>query len=134
MRTILFIMIGISWLYAGDMVRDSATGLVWQDNEAAKSVKKSWSGAKSYCRDLTLGGHSDWRLPTIKELQSIVDIRKYDPAIKNGFRNVASYLYWSSSVSVSDSSEAWSVFFDSGRTNSGTKSCKGYVRCVRGRQ
>ena len=100
MRAILLIMIGLSWLHSAEIFTDKATGLVWQDNSDAKNVQKDWSGAKGYCQNLTLEEKSDWRLPTIKELQSIVDIKKFNPAIKDGFKNVASNDYWSSSEHV----------------------------------
>ncbi len=115
------------------IIRDSDTGLLWQDNHAAKTVQKNWYNAKKYCTHLTLAGHSDWRLPNYSELLSIVDYAKYEPAIKGGFRNVASDYYWSSSVYVSDSSKAWFVVFNDGYAGNDGKSSKYYVRCVRGR-
>ncbi len=54
MRTILLIMLGISWLHAGNTVRDSATGLIWQDTKANKA-RKSWSAAKSFCQNSNIG-------------------------------------------------------------------------------
>jgi len=134
MRKILLIMIGFSVAFGADTFTDAKTGLIWQDNKDAQTIKKSWSGAKEYCKNLILDGHNDWRLPSIKELQSIVDITKYNPTIKDGFKNVTSYYYWSSSPNVSDSSDAWVVNFYYGNTYSDGKSGKNYVRCVRGRQ
>ena len=134
MRKILLIMIGFSVLFGADTFTDAKTGLTWQDNIASATVEKNWNDAKEYCRNLNLDGYSDWRLPSIKELQSIVDITKYNPAIKSGFKNVTSNFYWSSSPFVSDSFGAWIVDFSSGNTDSYNKSGKTYVRCVRGRQ
>ncbi len=37
----------------------------------------TWEEALAYCEGLTLGDHSDWRLPTIKELNSIVDYGRF---------------------------------------------------------
>ena len=129
-------MIGVSLSFASDILNDSKTGLVWQDDSAAKNTKMNWAEAKRYCSDLSLAGHDDWRLPTIKELQSIVDISKYNPAIKKGFKNVStSDFYWSSSVCVSDTKDAWLVRFKVGSTlNHHDKTDERYVRCVRGRQ
>ena len=135
MRTIFLIMIGISLSFASEILNDSKTGLTWQDNSAVKETKMTWQDAKSYCSELSLGGYSDWRLPNIKELQSIVDISKYKPAIKKGFNYVStSYYYWSSSVYVSDTKDAWVVDFEYGYTDNSDKTSKNYVRCVRGRQ
>jgi hypothetical protein len=136
MRFLILIMIGLSLANASDVYVDSAIGLIWQDNNDAKSVKKEWEGAKKYCVNLELNGHSDWRLPSIKELQSIVDISRYKPAIKKGFKNVnKSSGYWSSSVYVADSKLALLVNFENGHTGSNYIFLEDYyVRCVRGRQ
>lgn len=45
--------------------------LMWQDDKETKRLKLK--RAKEYCRNLTLADHSDWRMPTITELLSIVD-------------------------------------------------------------
>jgi hypothetical protein len=133
MKIIFLIMIGVSLSFASEILNDSKTGLIWQDNSAAKETKMTWQDAMSYCSELSLGGYSDWRLPNIKELQSIVDISRYKPAIKKGFKYVnTSDYYWSSSVYVSDTKYAWIVYFKFGDTKYYNKTDKYYVRCVRG--
>ncbi len=119
------------WQRSGSTVTDTKLGLMWQDNSKAKSIKKKWSSAKSYCRNLTLAGHSDWRLPSYDELLTIVDYDRYKPAIMPGFQNVASSRYWSSSEYVSDAEYAWNVNFKDGNAGDFTESDEGYVRCVR---
>lgn len=133
MKIIFLIMIGISALIGSDKFIDKSTGLEWQDNRDAKNITKSWSDAKSYCKKLTLSGNNNWRLPSINELQSIADITKNNPAIKEGFNNVALSDYWSSSKNVTVSSEAWKVNFEDGNTDYEAKSKNYHVRCVRGR-
>ena len=108
-----------------EVVIDNITGLMWQDNREAKTVKKPWTTEKNadkddmnsngdtaitYCSNLTLGGYDDWRLPTIKELLSIVDNKKKNSATKDDiFRNIKlGYYYWSSTT-FSDSNGAWSL-------------------------
>jgi hypothetical protein len=123
------------WKRSGEVVTDSKLGLVWQDNSAAKSTKKKWKSAKKYCKNLSLAGYSDWRLPSYEELLSIVDYDRYDPAIMPSFKNVnTSDYYWSSSSYVSDDEYAWIVNFKIGYTYYYGKTNGYYVRCVRGRQ
>lgn len=127
------IIIGFSWFLDNNTVVNNGDGLVWQDNNDAINVKKNWEDANIYCENLTLDGENDWRLPSIKELQTIVAIKQNDPAILTSFKYVVSSYYWSSSENVSDSYSAWGVFFDSGMTASNYKSNENHARCVRGR-
>ena len=52
-------------------VTDSATGLMWQEDDSGSGL--DWDNALTYAENLTVGGYDDWRLPNVKELQSIVD-------------------------------------------------------------
>jgi len=52
-------------------VTDRATGLVWTKADSGKPM--DWQQALAYAESLKLAGHDDWRLPNVKELQSIVD-------------------------------------------------------------
>jgi hypothetical protein len=52
-------------------VTDLATGLMWQ--KADSGVGLNWQEALTYCESLDTAGYNDWRLPNVKELQSIVD-------------------------------------------------------------
>ena len=52
-------------------VTDRATGLTWQQADSGDGM--DWADALAYAENLTLAGHTDWRLPNAKELQSIVD-------------------------------------------------------------
>jgi len=122
------------WKRSGNTVTDVKLGLEWQDNSKAKTNKRKWSSAKKYCRNLTLAGHSDWRLPIYDELLTIVDYDRYDPAIMPSFQNVnTSNDYWSSSEYVSVAKRAWDVNFKGGYTYHYTKNNELYVRCVRAR-
>ena len=105
--------------------------LEWQDNPQAKSTQLNWSDANKYCKELNLTSKDDWRLPNIKELQSIVDINRYNPAIKSGFKNVTSSGYWASSQSISSAKYSWNVYFKNGGTDYYSQSNEYYVRCVR---
>jgi hypothetical protein len=55
-------------------VFDAATGLEWQQQDSQKGM--DWSSALSYCEGSSSSGYSDWRLPNVKELQTLVDYSK----------------------------------------------------------
>lgn len=115
-------------------ITDTSTGLIWQKNTAPGTY--TWAQALSYCENLVLpaGGYSDWRLPTIKELDSIVDLSRYNPAINTTFfpDTRASY-YWSSTTYVLNTAGAWAMDFNLGHNIYGNyKSTPSYVRAVRG--
>ncbi len=56
---------------ADGTITDSATGLMWQ--QADDGISRDWENALASAENLNLGGYTDWRLPNVKELQSIVD-------------------------------------------------------------
>ena len=76
-------------------ITDEATGLMWQQGDSGTGL--DWEEALSYAENLELAGYDDWRLPNVKELQSIVDYTKspsaYDtanlgPAIDTDFFDI----------------------------------------------
>jgi len=73
--------------------------------------------------------HSDWRLPTIQELITIVDFTKYNPACD--LVDVISDKYWSSTTNAGNTDFAWNVYFGSGFSNYNSKYNSYYVRCIR---
>ena len=58
---------------------DPATGLAWQHDE--ELARMTFAEALAYCEDLELGGFDDWRLPNVRELQSIADYSRYPAAV-----------------------------------------------------
>ncbi|MCD6361375.1 MAG: DUF1566 domain-containing protein, partial [Armatimonadetes bacterium] len=114
-------------------VTDTSTGLMWQKEGPVSTM--NWEDALAYCENLLLAGYSDWRLPTIKELASIVNLDRCDPAIDTEyFPNTVSSYYWSSTTLAYYTSTAWRVHFYFGYVNGGLKSYSYYVRAVRGGQ
>lgn len=58
-------------LVSSNIVVDHATGLMWQQADSVDGL--NWKGALAYAEGLELDGYCDWRLPTAKELEGIVD-------------------------------------------------------------
>ena len=83
-----------------------------------------------------LGGHRDWRLPTIAELQTILDCSLGAPCIDPTFGPTAATLsaYWSSTSNAINLGVAWEANFDAGFVGFDRKSADRRVRAVRGGQ
>ena len=114
---------------ADGTVTDNVTNLMWQQG----GYVGDWSDALAHCEGLELGGHTDWRLPEINELQSIVNYSYYDPAIdEDFFPGTEPNFYWSSSTYAVDTELAWYVYFYSGYIHARNKADYLYIRCVRG--
>jgi hypothetical protein len=113
-------------------VTDATTDLVWQQDE---SGAMTWESALAHCRNLVLGGGTDWRLPNIKELESISDATHLNPAIDvTYFPGAYASPYWSSTTYALFPNVAWLVVFADGTVGDYSKSTALNVRCVRGGQ
>lgn len=135
MRIIILIMISIGALMAsfvreGVVVKDSATNLLWQDDNASKTVRLNFEDARKHCENLSLAGYDNWRLPSLLELQSIVDFGEVKPAINRAFQNITPRLYWTSTLYIGDLGRAWYVYFYDGRIHYYLHANDSYVRCV----
>ena len=144
-----------SYTNVSGVVRDEITGLMWQDNADVTTVTKPWLNASNYatcenntsspgcydvsgdtatnyCASLTLGGYTDWRLPTQEELEGIIDYANFNPAIDDSsFSYTDSELYWSSLTKQNTPQTAWIVYFQYGSVYDVTKNQAHHVRCVR---
>ena len=108
-----------------DTISDSITGLMWIKNGTGpgcnNGVPLLWSDAVTFCSSLNTSNyanHTDWRLPTIGELQSIINIGKIGPAIGDyntsgqlPWINIPSAEFWSSTTYAGVTAYAW--FFSS---------------------
>ena len=95
----------------------------------------TWAGALQAAESAGFAGHSDWRLPDIKELGSIVDLACYDPAINaTVFPNTPSNWFWSASPVAGSVSNAWDIDFSGSDGGTPNETNFSHVRLVRGGQ
>lgn len=116
-----------------DVVTDNNTGLIWQRTLSSNTY--TWQGAINYCDGLNYAGQTDWRVPTRKELATLPDYGRSNPAIDTTiFPGTQSSSYWSSSSYVNYTINAWYVYFNYGYVNHRDKTyiSSSYARCVRG--
>ncbi len=116
---------------ANNTVTDSTTGLTWA--RGASMATMTWQEALEWCSNMTLAGFDDWRLPSIKELFSIVEIEAGNPATDTAvFPDALLAYYWSSTTSAYYPDEAWLINFSTGESAYGEKTGTYYARAVRG--
>ncbi|MHB8092903.1 MAG: Lcl domain-containing protein [Syntrophales bacterium] len=111
-------------------VTDTDTGLMWQKEMV---TGKTWDEALKYAEGLSLARYNDWRLPTLKELQSIVNYSHYNLATDTAFfPGTLSSDCWSSSTNAYWGGGAWGIDFDHGDVYGQGKMTALAVRAVRG--
>ena len=120
-------------------ITDSGTGLVWQkltvQDELGVPLLMTWEAALAYCDTLSLGDQSDWRLPTLKELDSITDLAVYSPAVNTRyFPDTHPDNYWTGTTDDGTLTNAWVMNFNYGDDGTLDKVSMAYVRAVRGGQ
>jgi hypothetical protein len=117
-----------------DTVLDSKTNLEWQ-RSALEDKDRDWQEALAYCEALTHATKSDWRLPSIKELLTIVDETALEPPVVDAaaFGDSSATRYWSSTPALSFSSErfAFAVETAFGLTSDVKMTESAAARCVR---
>jgi len=117
-----------------ETLTDDVTGLMWtKSDQSQEEVKVT---ACAYCEGLEVADYTDWRAPTIEELQTIIDYRYDSPAIDGSIFDTITTTdseYWYSSTPQLNTSLAWGINTSSGIIDS-TYSFyqKQYIRCVRG--
>lgn len=130
----------------GLMWKVCSEGQNWNSSDGSctgAATSHSWQQALQIPPALNTGGgfatHTDWRLPNLKELMSIVELSCYSPAINqtifNSMPSGYSPIYWSSSPNANDSDNAWGVNFVLGSDGSHVDRCSHvHVRLVRSGQ
>ena len=112
--------------------KDPKTGLEWQWESPGRM---GWHAANEYSASLFLAGKYDWRLPTLPELESLLDRTKSRPDGRPLVRDEVPFRdtlsYWSSTTFEEDTQTAWIVMFDGAYVLSYYKSNSYHVRCVR---
>jgi hypothetical protein len=83
---------------------DTATTLMWQLTDGGEMT---WENAQKYADSLTLGGYSDWRLPTGHELFSIHDLTRKNPPLPASFTSTGAEYWWSAETLVGDNARVW---------------------------
>jgi hypothetical protein len=127
---------------SADEVQDSYTGLIWQRTGNASGLI-SWAEADAYCKALALGG-ATWRLPSVRELATLVDEAQVAPAINRTMFPSTQYgarsnnWYWASHPQRNSTTAWWGLNYDDGFTgfNAGASGAwnywtAAYAKCVR---
>jgi len=119
------------------VVIDNATGLMWAaDGNAAggyNGIQHNWEDCIDYANALDFAGFTDWRVPSIFELASIIIYDRFSPAIlEPPFSNTASTYTWTSTAYPDDVLNKWFVYFPTGRAAGDGKQNLFNLRCVRG--
>ena len=131
-------------------IRDNLTVLLWLKDALCGNNPATWQGALDFvaainagtqnCGDTSNGGthQNDWRLPNIRELQSLVDYGTFNQALTKDFQaypvtgfpflNFQALTYWSSTTHAFSSLEAWTVDFNLGFTGGGGSQIGRFVK------
>ena len=112
-------------------ITDNLTQLVWQ--KVSNPNLFTWENALVYAEGLNLATASDWRLPNIKELQSLNDETVSNPSVNTTFfPTIGAHNYWSSTSLPNQTTKAWYWSTIFGITTYDTKTNTNFVICVRG--
>jgi len=130
-----FSIVGADGTPETNQIRDNLTGLIWARNASTACdlavARTNWTTAIQACNDLTYGGASDWRMPNVRELYSLLTLQYANPPLcntegtakwtqGNPFHNVQQSYYWTSTTHASDKT-AWTLYMAAGNISTGDK-------------
>ncbi|MBW1990354.1 MAG: DUF1566 domain-containing protein [Deltaproteobacteria bacterium] len=109
----------------GPVVEDRLTGLFWTRNADLARGRTTWEEAKALAGGLHLqvnGRPGAWRLPTVREAESLVDLSAHSPALPAGhpYDSVGDF-YWTATPSAYDTDYAWALYAKDGVVGVGYK-------------
>lgn len=115
------------------VVADYATNLLWQHSSPPTPV--TWNDARTYVQDLNrtgYGGYTDWRLPTIEELASLLEAAKSAQHLYLDATFGATQLWcWSADLAASAAGHVWYISFRSGGIQPHQTHATAFVLAVR---
>ena len=127
--------------------RSSAHTYTWFSSDASNNGGVTGTAGGGTCGDaagtcdteklaattngFTLCGHNDWRMPHVKELESIAHLRVFPAIDGTWFPNTPASFFWSGSPYAGFASSAWSVNFSDGYASIGSRGNAYRVRLVR---
>jgi formylglycine-generating enzyme required for sulfatase activity len=119
----------LSYQVSGGAVIDPNTHLSWQ--QPLDGQVRTWPQAEAYCAGLPLSG-GGWRLPTMSELQSLINEQAKEPAIDPiAFPGTPSEGFWAGTPLAGMPPYRWFVSFDRGIAYNAVPDHLYNVRCVR---
>ncbi|MFU8768247.1 MAG: DUF1566 domain-containing protein [Desulfotignum sp.] len=109
----------------GDVVHDTGNGLTWLKNAGINNPPLDWKSAKDLVSRMNKDqayGYNDWRVPEIRELESLTDMDHHSPALPadHPFTDVQAF-YWSADTSRYDTAYAWVLYMVDGAVGVGYK-------------
>ena len=114
-------------------VTDRLTGLMWSRNADQAHGPAAWEDAVSGAGSCKVGGYYDWRLPNRRELESLLDLDKFNPALPQGhpFIDVQPSYYWTATTTANSEDDAWAIHLYIGFVTKDDKAGSHYVWYVR---
>lgn len=111
-------------------ITDNYTGLMWQKNPQQSTM--TWLQALAFANSTTLAGKTDWRVPNVKELQSLNDVNIFNPSIDTNYLKIVVGDYWSSTTLYLTATKVWDMNLFYGIVTQHYKTLNEYVILVRG--